>query len=619
MKKRYLRSLYFLKCTETSPKIMGGLTFLMMASLFVLLSFSSSTTYAQNNGFNITEDFKGNIHPGITLGGNAYLTSGVTDITNKLDDEDGDGWLRLTNAALQQAGYAVVNQSFPTDLGFLLDLEFVTWGGNGADGFSFFLFDSQYAPSTGNFRIGAPGDALGYSFRLQTPGLKGGYIGVGVDEYGFYGTTEAGKNGGFDPTTIRRPNSIALRGPEKPLISDSYVFLGGTKDIPTKLAKPGFKLDYRPLNQPNFRPDENAYYRRIILEAYPVDVGGGVINYRITTKIKTDINGTFDVIMDPILVNDLPPALLNLGFAAATGAQTHIHEVRNVMITTPTGVRVFKHVDKRRAYVGDTLEYKIDVFNHSPDNLTNLKFSDILPSEFQPSSIIFEGFGNPANTASGYTNEDLSDVTVGLAGFSQGQFTVVGTITGAPADGWLRNTANFDANGQTPDPNQLNDTFTVKTEILDPKLLLEKSGIYVDSNGDNRVNVGDQIEYTFKITNIGNMKIGDITLTDPLPGIIINGGPLDLIVGESNDNEFTAIYNITQADIDAGGVYNQATATGKDRLNKNVVVTSVDPNPLLPGDPGYDPRIPDHTFVPLEVGLNVVITNPNIYQKVKGN
>ena len=112
------------------------------------------------------------------------------------------------------------------------------------------------------------------------------------------------------------------------------------------------------------------------------------------------------------------------------------------------------------------------------------------------------------------------------------------------------------------------------------------------------------------------MKIGDITLTDPLPGIIINGGPLDLIVGESNDNEFTAIYNITQADIDAGGVYNQATATGKDRLNKDVVATSVDPNPLDPSDPNYDPR--GHTFVPLD-GLNVVITNPNIYQKVKGN
>jgi len=46
--------------------------------------------------------------------------------------------------------------------------------------------------------------------------------------------------------------------------------------------------------------------------------------------------------------------------------------------------------------------------------------------------------------------------------------------------------------------------------------------------------------------------------------------------------------------------------------------TSIDPTPLDPSDPIYDPTRPDHTVVPRK-GPNLLITNPNIYHKVKGN
>lgn len=618
MKKRYLKSLYFLQCTDTPQKRMGGLFLTIMASILLLTGFSSSTAYAQNNGFTITEDFKSSNADGITLGGDpysAYLTSGVTNLANKVDDPEEEGWLRLTNATKQQAGYAVINESFPTDLGFLLDLEFVTWGGDGADGFSFFLFDAQYAPTTGTspFRIGAPGDGLGYAHRLGTPGVSGGYLGVGVDEFGFYGTTEARKNGGFDGTGDRKPNSIAIRGPEKPLRSESYVFLGGTENIPAKLGIPNFKLDYKTPTQ--VRPDEELYYRRIILEFTPTDENG-FIQYKVSTRIQTEKDGPFRFIMDEILVNDPPPANLNLGFAASTGANTHIHEIRNVMVTTPQGVRVFKKVDKRRAYVGEELEYRIGLFNHSDIAVQNLKFSDLIADGFEPTSVVFNNHGNPLNTATGYTQTDLSDVTVGLDAYGEAEFVVKGNITGADPDGFLRNTANFNANGQVYDPNTTNDISTAKTEVFDPKLLIEKSGTFIDVNNDNRVNVGDVIDYTFNVTNTGNRKLSNIIITDPL--MAVNGGPIDLEVGESDSITFTGTYAITQEDIDNGGVYNQATATGKDRLNRELTQTSVDPNPLDPTDPNYDPRRPDHTFVSLILN-NIVITNPNIYQKVKGN
>ena len=45
---------------------------------------------------------------------------------------------------------------------------------------------------------------------------------------------------------------------------------------------------------------------------------------------------------------------------------------------------------------------------------------------------------------------------------------------------------------------------------------------------------------------------------------------------------------------------------------------STDFTPLDPDDPMFDPNRPDHTFVPLKT-RSLMITNPNIYQRVKNN
>jgi uncharacterized repeat protein (TIGR01451 family) len=75
--------------------------------------------------------------------------------------------------------------------------------------------------------------------------------------------------------------------------------------------------------------------------------------------------------------------------------------------------------------------------------------------------------------------------------------------------------------------------------------------------------VGEIITYTFAVTNTGNVTLSNVTLTDPLPGIVLNGGPIaSLSPGATDNTTFTATYAITQPDIDAGQVVNQATTTG---------------------------------------------------------
>jgi uncharacterized repeat protein (TIGR01451 family)/LPXTG-motif cell wall-anchored protein len=71
----------------------------------------------------------------------------------------------------------------------------------------------------------------------------------------------------------------------------------------------------------------------------------------------------------------------------------------------------------------------------------------------------------------------------------------------------------------------------------------------------------DTLHYTFHVTNTGNVRLSDVTVTDPLPGLSAISCPgTELVPGESMD--CTATYATTQADVDAGGVSNTATATG---------------------------------------------------------
>ncbi len=80
--------------------------------------------------------------------------------------------------------------------------------------------------------------------------------------------------------------------------------------------------------------------------------------------------------------------------------------------------------------------------------------------------------------------------------------------------------------------------------------------------------VGDVITYSFTVSNEGNVPLTNVTVTDPLVGISISGGPIDLAVGASDNSTFTASYTITQDDINAGGVShgNRHERRSSDRL-----------------------------------------------------
>lgn len=105
---------------------------------------------------------------------------------------------------------------------------------------------------------------------------------------------------------------------------------------------------------------------------------------------------------------------------------------------------------------------------------------------------------------------------------------------------------------------------TVEFVEAEPQLTLEKT-----ADGDGAA-VGETITYTFVATNSGNMPLTDVVISE---GDFSGAGdlsalecdiaaPVALAPGEALT--CTATYAVQQADVDAGGVTNTATATGND-------------------------------------------------------
>lgn len=486
----------------------------------------SLSGYAQ---FTITENFKGSsVGSNIILGGNpsATLTSGINDPVN-------NGWLRLTTDATNQRGYAYINNPFPSTLGVYIDFEYKTWRSSrdrtysGADGISVFLFDAATSP----FQIGAFGGSLGYANQNETTGLAGGYLGIGLDEYGNFARESEGKPGG---TSELAPNSIVLRGTANH--TNPYRYLTH-KQLQTDPSSDTNSIDYNATS--TTRPTDATFYRRVKIYIEPIGTPSSP-RYRIRVLWRTTPNGTDTEHINYETTDPIPP-FLKLGFGASTGGGFNFHEIRNLNITTPGNVRVQKRVDKENAIPNEELTYTVDVNNDTPALLNNLLLTDVIKlangniatsDDFQITSIIFNNNGNSGNTASGFTSgiaktTDLSNsisTTLSMAANSELSFTIKGTIKTVPQGGVITNTVSIDPIGSgISDKDLSNNNATVSSTVLNPKidLKIEKG---VDNNG-----IAQQIgnKFTIVVSNASTLikPTGqEVTVTDIIPtGLTVTG------------------------------------------------------------------------------------------------
>ena len=193
-----------------------------------------------------------------------------------------------------------------------------------------------------------------------------------------------------------------------------------------------------------------------------------------------------------------------------------------------------------RADVGDKITYAFTVTNTGNVTLTNVTVTD-------PKVTVV---GGPiASLAPGASNNTT--------------FTATYTLTQADINAGSvvqpRHRDRDEAGRRHGDRHRRYDRLAAQS----PAIALAKAGtlnMTVVAPTD-RADVGDKITYTFTVTNTGNVTLTNVTVTDPKVTVV--GGPIaSLAPGASNNTTFTATYTLTQADINAGSVYNLATVTG---------------------------------------------------------
>ncbi|SER02655.1 DUF7507 domain-containing protein [Pedobacter rhizosphaerae] len=553
----------------SSTKFSFKLVFRVLSVLLFLIVSNLAPVSAQ---FTIVENFKGSNANGIVLGGGggsqgtAYLTSGR-------DDPNGNGWLRLTKGLGDQKGYAYVNKSFPTTLGVLVDFEYKTWrtnsdSYNGADGIGIFLFDAN-----STFSLGGLGGSLGYAPNTGgsspvSTGLAGGYVGIGLDEYGNFSNATEGRNGGSGLL----PNSVVMRGPTTsnpgPLtvngIEPTNKYLTGIQLNTNSTAD---ELDYNTLT--GTRPTDAVFYRRVQVEITPVN---GL--YEIIVRWTKTPNGQFQELLR-YTTTTAPPQYLKLGFAASTGGGINFHEIRNLLVTTPGNIRAVKTTTQNSLTLGtnQNYNYKIDVVNDTQADLFNINLTDTLKnadgavypvSDYSINSISYSGFSGGTLMPSSSAANNFA-ATLNLAKNSTGTITVNGT---------------FKAGATMPVGNKiLNKVVVMPTDITDQDL-------------DNNTSIVETPIYSSGV---------DLTLNST-----INNPCLDL----TNGNTYT--YTVTNLSAST------ATTTTNRRYSVNVsvpanytVVSESHAGWTGPVITGTAPNARTYTFYKSNVALGAGITDAN--------
>ena len=200
----------------------------------------------------------------------------------------------------------------------------------------------------------------------------------------------------------------------------------------------------------------------------------------------------------------------------------------------------------------DVINYAIAVHNSGNMTLTSLVVSDPFVSNLAAVDANTDTFND------GDTNHD-GKLSLG----ETWQYNASHSVTQAEMDAGdsIANTASV----ITDQGAASSDVASVTVE-QSAHLTFDKTGAWADGDNDGVADPGEPVHYTFAVTNDGNVSLHDVAVNDSLMGGPLSGpdsgdsvNPGVLDVGETWN--YHADYAVTQTDIDAGNVHNEATAT----------------------------------------------------------
>ena len=254
-------------------------------------------------------------------------------------DPVGGGALRLTDNAHDHHGFAIYDRLFPSTQGVRFTFTTFAYNGtrvpgyNAGDGISVFLADG----SVGAQHPGAFGGSLGYAQKARDfdaevpdiPGVPGGYVGVGVDEFGNFANDREARGYGCERRVDRdiHPDHLSIRGrglPGSGWLRGYCLLERSPAPAPGALSQPDATSRELP---------EVGHTFRVEVDPPLLPDGARDPAARVRLFADMDRDGTFVPVLDVPLPDD-PPSTYEFGIAASTGNATNIHEIRAVRIET---------------------------------------------------------------------------------------------------------------------------------------------------------------------------------------------------------------------------------------------------------------------------------------------
>ncbi|WP_293696846.1 CshA/CshB family fibrillar adhesin-related protein [uncultured Agrococcus sp.] len=280
---------------------------------------------------------------------------------------------------------------------------------------------------------------------------------------------------------------------------------------------------------------------------------------------------------------------------------------RNPQISIDKNVQA----DQEFGQAGDTIIYEFIVSNTGTTTLESISIDDELLGD--DAEYTFYWDESEAEVAGalepGESVRATASYTLTQADLDVGEVHNVATAWGTPPP--VIDPADPESPGIPQEPVQSD-----PDEVTTP--LEAQPGIQLDKTGelDAAAAVGETVTYSFVVTNTGNVTLTAVSIVDELEGLSDldydwPGEAGTLAPGESATA--TASYVLTQADVDAGVVYNSATAEGTPPPSPN----PEDPENPIPNDPVTD-EDSDDVVVPAEPALTLAKASELLGDAVAG-
>ncbi|WP_323945774.1 DUF6701 domain-containing protein [Aeromonas hydrophila] len=311
------------------------------------------------------------------------------------------GRLRLTQNVTNQATSATFQRLFP-GAGNLVTVEFdqyayKTSGTSGADGMAVVLSDATLTPQPGAF-----GGPLGYGYKTGISGFAGGWLGVGLDEYGNYANEGGSTNLGS------RPQAVSIRGSGSG--TSGYRYLTGTAS--------------------NLNPPVDSGTNSNRPHRYRITVDSRSAGNSLAT-VERDTGAGYSTLVGPINMTSQTgqtavPTNFLLSLTGSTGSVTNFHEIDNVRIcalrSSPVGTQIdhfeFDHSGNALTCNPETLTIRACANPDCSQLITDQVSASLLPASSTSGGWIG---GNVVSFSGGTTtlqlrNNTAGSVTVGVSG-----------------------------------------------------------------------------------------------------------------------------------------------------------------------------------------------------------